>query len=123
MIFWLAVPVNGLWGLAGPPRQGLMTRRTTASEQGQLQGALSSLREIAFMIGPLLFTNTFRSIHWTPARLAYSRGAISAGGADANGCHYRRMARNDASSGAPIAHTDARRGRDITARRNGARCP
>jgi DHA1 family tetracycline resistance protein-like MFS transporter len=58
-IFWLAVPVNGLWGLSGPPMQSLMTRRVKGSEQGQLQGALSSMRGIAFMIGPLLFTNTF----------------------------------------------------------------
>jgi DHA1 family tetracycline resistance protein-like MFS transporter len=31
------------------------------TEQGQLQGALSSLRGIAFMIGPLVFTNVFAS--------------------------------------------------------------
>jgi DHA1 family tetracycline resistance protein-like MFS transporter len=59
LIFWLAVPVNSLWGLSGPPMQGLMTRRVSGSEQGRLQGALSSLRGIAFMIGPLLFTNAF----------------------------------------------------------------
>jgi DHA1 family tetracycline resistance protein-like MFS transporter len=59
LMFWLAIPVGGLWGLSGPPMQGLMTRRVNASEQGQLQGALSSLRGIAFMIGPLVFTNTF----------------------------------------------------------------
>ena len=39
--------------------QGLMTRRVNASEQGQLQGALSSIRGVAFMIGPILFTYTF----------------------------------------------------------------
>jgi DHA1 family tetracycline resistance protein-like MFS transporter len=59
LVFWMAVPVGGLWGLSGPPMQGLMTRHVNASEQGQLQGALSSLRGIAFMIGPLVFTNTF----------------------------------------------------------------
>lgn len=59
LIFWLAVPVNSLWGLSGPPMQGLMTRRVNASEQGQLQGALSSIRGVAFMIGPILFTYTF----------------------------------------------------------------
>jgi MFS transporter, DHA1 family, tetracycline resistance protein len=60
-LFWLGVPVNALWGLSGPPMQGLMTSRVSASEQGQLQGALSSLRGIAFMIGPGLFTLTFAS--------------------------------------------------------------
>jgi DHA1 family tetracycline resistance protein-like MFS transporter len=39
----------------------MMTRRVGASEQGQLQGALSSLRGIAFMIGPILFTSVFAS--------------------------------------------------------------
>lgn len=60
-IFWVALPVTALWGLSGPPMQGMMTRHVTASEQGQLQGALSSLRGIAFMIGPLVFTNVFAS--------------------------------------------------------------
>src|SRR5207253_11157541 len=50
-VFWMAAPVSGLWGLSGPPMQGLMTRHVNAFEQGQLQGALSSLRGIAFMIG------------------------------------------------------------------------
>ena len=60
-IFWAALPVTALWGLSGPPMQGMMTRHVNASEQGQLQGALSSLRGIAFMIGPLVFTNVFAS--------------------------------------------------------------
>jgi DHA1 family tetracycline resistance protein-like MFS transporter len=59
LVFWMAVPLSGLWGLSGPPMQSLMTRRVNDLEQGQLQGALSSLRGIAFMIGPVLFANTF----------------------------------------------------------------
>jgi MFS transporter, DHA1 family, tetracycline resistance protein len=60
-VFWAALPVNALWGLSAPPTQGMMTRRVSSSEQGQLQGALSSLRGIAFMIGPILFTTVFAS--------------------------------------------------------------
>ena len=60
-IFWGGLPLAALWGLSGPPMQGMMTRHVGASEQGQLQGALSSLRGIAFMIGPLVFTNVFAS--------------------------------------------------------------
>ena len=60
-IFWTGLPLAALWGLSGPPMQGMMTRHVSASEQGQLQGALSSLRGIAFMIGPLVFTNVFAS--------------------------------------------------------------
>ncbi len=57
--FCAGVPLTALWGLHGPAMQGLMTRRVAASAQGQLQGALSSLRGIAFMVGPGLFTLTF----------------------------------------------------------------
>ena len=47
------------WGLAGPSAQGLMTNRVSASEQGQLQGAIAGLSGIASLIGPGLFTQTF----------------------------------------------------------------
>jgi DHA1 family tetracycline resistance protein-like MFS transporter len=57
--FWLGVPVTALWGLAGPAAQGLMTRRVKPTEQGQLQGAYSSLRGVAGLFGPVLFTLTF----------------------------------------------------------------
>jgi len=39
--------------------QALMTRRVGAAEQGELQGALGSLRGISMMIGPSIFTLTF----------------------------------------------------------------
>ncbi len=58
-IFWLGIPILAIWGLYGPASQGLMTRRVTASEQGELQGALSSIMGITGMIGPGLFTLTF----------------------------------------------------------------
>jgi len=59
LIFWSAIPVGALGGLSGPPMQGLMTRHVTPTEQGQLQGALGSIRGVAFMIGPLLFSSLF----------------------------------------------------------------
>ena len=43
-IFLAGVPVMALWGLAGPSPQAIMSRRVSASEQGQLQGANSSLQ-------------------------------------------------------------------------------
>lgn len=39
--------------------QALMTRRVGAAEQGELQGALGSVRGISMLIGPSLFTLTF----------------------------------------------------------------
>lgn len=59
IIYCIGIPVMAFWGLAGPSTQGLMTRRVSPSEQGQLQGAIASLTGIAGLIGPSLFTQTF----------------------------------------------------------------
>lgn len=58
-IFLSAIPFLGLWGIAGPAIQSLMTRRVDPSSQGKLQGAINGLRSITGMIGPLLFTQIF----------------------------------------------------------------
>jgi MFS transporter, DHA1 family, tetracycline resistance protein len=59
MLFLVGIPFGGFLGLAGPAMQALMTQRVKPSEQGQLQGAMSSMRGISGMIGPLLFTQIF----------------------------------------------------------------
>jgi len=59
VIFLAAIPVNALWSLAGSTSQSLMTRRVSPSEQGELQGALASLRGVAMLFGPGLFSLTF----------------------------------------------------------------
>jgi DHA1 family tetracycline resistance protein-like MFS transporter len=58
-VFAAAIPLVGLFGVAGPAAQSLMTTRVAADEQGRLQGALASLTGIAHMIGPVLFTSVF----------------------------------------------------------------
>jgi DHA1 family tetracycline resistance protein-like MFS transporter len=57
--FWSAIPVFSLVGYFTPAIQGLMTRRVSSKEQGQLQGANSSMMGIAGMLGPLIFTAIF----------------------------------------------------------------
>ncbi len=57
--FCLGLPVNALWGVAGAATQALMTRRVTPEQQGQLQGATSSVQSVSQMLGPFLFTLTF----------------------------------------------------------------
>jgi DHA1 family tetracycline resistance protein-like MFS transporter len=57
-LFCVGLPLTALWGIAGPSMQALMTRRVAPSEQGRLQGALSSIRGITGMIGPVCFTQT-----------------------------------------------------------------
>jgi DHA1 family tetracycline resistance protein-like MFS transporter len=58
-IFWLGIPLMSIWGISGPAAQGMMCRRVSPSEQGQLQGAIGSIRGISGMLGPGLFTLTF----------------------------------------------------------------
>jgi len=58
-LFVAGILVNALWSLAAAPSQSMMTRRVSPSEQGELQGALSSLRGLAMIIGPGMFSGTF----------------------------------------------------------------
>ena len=72
--FWSGIPVMALWGLAGAAAMGLMSRLVGASEQGQLQGANSSIMALAGLLGPGLFTQAFaRSI--APGQGWYLPGA------------------------------------------------
>ena len=57
--FMCGVPIMSLWALAGPSMQALMSRQVAPEHQGQLQGALSSMRGICGMLGPLFFTQVF----------------------------------------------------------------
>jgi len=57
--FLIAIAVNSLWSLARPTSQSLMSQRVSPSEQGELQGAIASLRGMAMIIGPSLFSMTF----------------------------------------------------------------
>jgi len=56
---WLLLsflPVVALGGLAAPAVQAILTREVPASEQGELQGAQSSLQGLAAIVGPLIGT-------------------------------------------------------------------
>ena len=58
MVYAIAV-LGSLAGFSPPAAQGLMSRAVPATEQGLLQGALSSLTSITNVLGPLLATNIF----------------------------------------------------------------
>jgi MFS transporter, DHA1 family, tetracycline resistance protein len=73
-LFFAAIPVNCLWGLAGPPSQSMMTQRVSPSEQGELQGAIGAVRSIAMLIGPGIFSLTFATFI-APARAVKIPGA------------------------------------------------
>ena len=65
--FVAGMPLLNLTSIAWPATQSIMSRAAEPNEQGQLQGAINSLRGIAGVVGPSLFT-------WIFAR------AISTGG-------------------------------------------
>jgi MFS transporter, DHA1 family, tetracycline resistance protein len=59
---WLfgSIPIISLWNISMPAAQSMMTHRVSEQEQGELQGAIQSMRSITFIIGPILFLQTFR---------------------------------------------------------------
>ncbi len=66
-MFMLGIPILCLWGLSSPSIQGLMTRRVSASEQGRLQGANTSVTSVAGLFGPGLFSTVYAfTLHGLP---------------------------------------------------------
>lgn len=65
MVF-ATIPLFSLGGVAGPAAQALISRQVNPSEQGQLQGSLTSLNSLAAIVAPLLATNLFA--HFSPAQ-------------------------------------------------------
>jgi DHA1 family tetracycline resistance protein-like MFS transporter len=69
-MFLASIPIISLWNMSMPAAQSIMTRRVSEREQGELQGAIGSLRSLGFLIGPGLFSWTYawfispeRSLH------------------------------------------------------------
>ncbi len=58
-LFWVGIPVMALWGVARSATQALTTRLVAPDQQGQLQGATSSVQSVSQLLGPILFTWTF----------------------------------------------------------------
>jgi DHA1 family tetracycline resistance protein-like MFS transporter len=76
--FIASIPLIALWGLAAPAMQSIATRYVSASEQGALQGATSSLRGVSGMIGPITFTQVlaFEIAKGTMPGMAYGLSAV-----------------------------------------------
>jgi DHA1 family tetracycline resistance protein-like MFS transporter len=58
MMFAFMIPYC-LGGIAGPALQAIISGRVAANEQGELQGALTSLMSATSIVGPPLMTNLF----------------------------------------------------------------
>jgi DHA1 family tetracycline resistance protein-like MFS transporter len=81
MMFAFLVPYC-LGGIAGPALQGLISNQVPATEQGELQGALTSLISLTSIIGPLIMTNLFayatakNSLFYMPGAPFYLAAAL-----------------------------------------------
>jgi DHA1 family tetracycline resistance protein-like MFS transporter len=69
-----SIPIISAWNISMPAAQSMMTHRVSEREQGELQGALQSMRSITFIIGPVLFLRTF-SWFIDPKHSAHMPGA------------------------------------------------
>ncbi len=58
-LFCVGIVPLCLWSLAPAAGQAMMSRRVTPQEQGELQGAIGSIRGLAALFGPLIFTTAF----------------------------------------------------------------
>jgi DHA1 family tetracycline resistance protein-like MFS transporter len=57
--FLAGIPIMAVWAFAMPATQALVTRQVGPSEQGRVQGALSSLVSLAGIAGPAIYTSVF----------------------------------------------------------------
>jgi DHA1 family tetracycline resistance protein-like MFS transporter len=72
-----------LGGLAGPATQAIVSRHVPSSEQGEIQGAISSLQGIAAVVGPFIGTGllaafgTRASQPYVPGAAFFASAALS----------------------------------------------
>jgi MFS transporter, DHA1 family, tetracycline resistance protein len=59
LYYVVSIPIISLWNISMPAAQSMMTHRVSEREQGELQGAIQSMRSITFIIGPWLFLTIF----------------------------------------------------------------
>jgi DHA1 family tetracycline resistance protein-like MFS transporter len=58
-VVFLAIACGGFWGVWSASFQSILSRTVAASEQGQLQGALASLRAACQVLTPGMFNGAF----------------------------------------------------------------
>jgi len=101
MMFAFLVPYS-LGGIAGPALQGIMSGQVPANQQGELQGALTSLVSLTSIVGPPVMTNLF-SYFTGPAAPVHFPGAPFLAGAVLTVCSVLLAMRSLASYVAPTA--------------------
>lgn len=79
MMFAFLIPYC-LGGIAGPALQSIMSENVPQNEQGELQGALTSLMSATSIIGPLLMTYLFAWFTKPTAVVKFAGAPFLAGG-------------------------------------------
>ena len=67
-------------GIAGPAIQGLISGQVPPNEQGQLQGALTSMMSLTSIIGPLMMANVFALFSGPRAPIYFPGASLALGG-------------------------------------------
>lgn len=78
MMYVFLIPYS-LGGVGMPALQGIISAQVPNNEQGELQGALTSLMSITNILGPLLMTNTFAYFTGDRAPIHFSGAAFLLG--------------------------------------------
>jgi MFS transporter, DHA1 family, tetracycline resistance protein len=80
LMLW-GIPILNLMSVAWPSAQSIMSREVKPSEQGQMQGGVQSLRGLAAIFGPVLFTFIFSKTFGAGATLHAPGAAFYLAGA------------------------------------------
>ncbi|WP_324295860.1 MFS transporter [Deinococcus radiophilus] len=78
-LLWISLVIGALGGLAQPAIQGYISRQVSDSEQGRVQGAISSLNSLVGIVGPLLATSVFAAFTGQMAWLHFPGAAFAMG--------------------------------------------
>ena len=71
VLLLVGIPVLNLMSVAWPSAQSIMSREVQPSRQGQMQGAIQSLRGLAGIFGPGMFTYIFSQSIGAHARIPF----------------------------------------------------
>ncbi len=58
-MLYAIIVFSGVSGVSGPAIQAIITRKVSVTEQGAVQGVLSSIQSVAAILGPLMATGLF----------------------------------------------------------------
>jgi MFS transporter, DHA1 family, tetracycline resistance protein len=78
MMYAFCIPYC-LGGIAGPTLQGIISAQVPNNEQGELQGALTSLMSVTSIIGPVMMNNLFARFSATDAPIYFPGMAFLCG--------------------------------------------